>query len=68
MIGHRVVRESRVVSVGFRAQKLLGHESVEHALAEQALHAAEPLHLLELQVQSGHLEVLGANSFKQSFE
>jgi hypothetical protein len=43
-------------------------ERVEHALAQRALDAEQPVHLLDLQSQSRHLQILCANSCKQLFE
>ncbi len=55
------VRETCVVSIRLHRQKLRVHQRVKHQLADRPLDPTQTLHLLGLQTQSRHFQILSAN-------
>jgi hypothetical protein len=59
------VGHARVAAVGFHAQEVFLHESVQHFGAQRKFYAAKPVHLIYRQPESRHFEKLGAETLKR---
>jgi hypothetical protein len=57
------IPRASVGAVRFDAQKELGDEAVEDRSAHSPIDAAESLDLVDRQLETRHLDVLGANTF-----